>query len=167
MSTIRQLGTYKSAITEALYKDPEIVELLLGDVSGKTKPAIRAEFKDHVKSHLFIEDTVENTWSYIFYDVYLPELHYRLKNVAIKLVCLCHRDILETYDSPVDENGEPKYPGNRVDALAQMVEQRLVDDPEISKEFGIGRLKLDSVQVFNGVHFYGLILDFTDNYDFR
>ena len=69
---IFELGKFKAKIHAALYKSDNIKELLLGDVSGKTPTELRKLFKEHVKSHLFVDEVITETESYIFYDVTLP-----------------------------------------------------------------------------------------------
>ena len=41
-----------------------------------------------------------------------------------------------------------------------MVEDTLINDEEVANSFGIGKLKLDSVDIYNANRFYGCILQF-------
>ena len=113
--TTAERGKFKQEITSALYKSADIRDLLLGDTSGMSTSDKQKSFRKHVKSHLFIDDTIEETDSYIFYDVVFPTLRANIKTCQVVLYAVCHRDILDTYSNE-------KFPGNRADALAQMVE---------------------------------------------
>lgn len=146
-------GKYKEYITKALFQDEDIKRLLLGDISNLSANDIRLKFKDHVKSHLFIDDTIEETESFIFYDVSMPSLRANTKSCTIVMFAICHRDILDDYSNQ-------NYPGNRADALSQMIENCLLNDSEVANKFGIGELFLDSVNIYNSNHFYGCIMEF-------
>ena len=151
--TLVERGKFKNEINSALYKNADIVELLLGDTTGKSDAEIRKEFKSYVKSHLFIDDTITEAKTFIFYDVTFPEISTTTKMCNVLMYLICSRDILEGY---VKEG----YYGDRIDILAQMVEDTLINNEEISNSFGIGRLRLDSVDIYNATRFYGCILHF-------
>jgi len=151
--TTKERGKYKEYITKALFQDENIRTLLLGDISKLSANDMRVYFKDHVKSHLFIEDTIEQTGSFIFYDVRMPSLGAQIKSCYIIMYAICHRDIL-------DDFSDPEYPGNRADALSQMIENCLLNDSELANKFGIGELRLDSVDIYNSNHFYGCVMEF-------
>ena len=151
--TTSERGKFKTIIHSTLYKSNEIKELLLGDISKKNTNEIRKLFKDHVKSHLFIDDTITETESFIFYDIRLPDLRHNVKNCQIVLYAISHRDILDDYS-------RDGYYGNRADILSQMIENCLLNDENTVNEFGIGELSLDSVDIYNSKKFYGCILIF-------
>lgn len=146
-------GKFKQEITSALYKSADIRELLLGDMSGMSASDRQKLFRKHVKSHLFIDDTIEETDSYIFYDVQLPNLATQIKDCRVVLYAICHRDILDNY-------AKDGYFGNRADILSQMIEDCLINDEEVANSFGIGKLSLDSVDIYNATRFYGVIMVF-------
>lgn len=146
-------GKFKQEITSALYKSADIRELLLGDTSGMSTSDKQKSFRKHVKSHLFIDDTIEETDSFIFYDVRLPDLAAQIKDCQVILYAICHRDILDDY---VKEG----YFGNRADILSQMIEDCLINDEEVANSFGIGKLSLDSVDLYNATRFYGVVMIF-------
>ena len=83
--TIADRGLFKEKIQTALYKNNDIKELILGDLTGKKQSEIMKEFKDHVKSHLFIDDTIEETGSFIFYDVGLPFVDPEIKTCQVTI----------------------------------------------------------------------------------
>lgn len=151
--TTAERGKFKQEITSALYKSADIRDLLLGDTSGMSTSDKQKSFRKHVKSHLFIDDTIEETDSYIFYDVRLPDLAAQIKDCQVILYAICHRDILDDY---VKEG----YFGNRADILSQMIEDCLINDEEVANSFGIGKLSLDSVDLYNATRFYGVVMIF-------
>lgn len=151
--TTKERGEYKIRISNALLKSDNIKDLILGDTSNMTPLEIMKEFKKHVNSHLFIDDTIKETDTYIFYDVIMPVLRPQVKSIQVLLYAICHRDILENY---IKED----YFGNRADILSEMVEETLLDE-DIVKEFGIGDLTLDNVDIYNSNTFYGCIMTFS------
>lgn len=151
--TTRERGLFKQEIHTALLKNKDICEMLLGDTTGMSKTKIMTEFKKHVKSHLFIEDTVMDAEMFIYYDVIMPNLRSNIKDCRVVMYLICHRDTLD--------NGYTKegYVGDRVDILSQMVEETLLDESVVNN-FGIGELSLDSINVYNATRFYGCIMTF-------
>ena len=149
--TLIERGKFKSEITAALYKNADIREMLLGDTTGMSSSEIRKNFKQYVKSHLFIDDTIEEAKTFIFYDVIFPSLQEQIKSCRVIMYLICSRDILEDYS-------KEGYCGDRIDILSQMVEDTLINDEEVANSFGIGKLKLDSVDIYNAERFYGCIL---------
>lgn len=146
-------GLFKDEINAALYKSKEIVELLIGDTSGMPKTEIRKEFKNHVKSHLFIDDTIQETDTFIFYDVTLSKMRPNTKTCKVVMYLITHFDLLDNYF-------KEGYYGNRIDILTEMVEDALINNEEVSRSFGIGELSLDSVDIYNSKRFYGCIMVF-------
>ena len=147
-------GKYKTKIHNALYHSDGIKEILLGDVSDKSASEIRKLFKQHVQSHLFIDEVIKETHSYIFYDVATTYMRENIKQCSIMMYVVCHRDILDTYS-------KEGYYGNRADILTQMVEDCLINDEKVVRDFGIGDLKLDSIEPFNGRYLYGYLMSFS------
>lgn len=152
--TTAERGRFKKEINAALYKSEEIRDLLLGDTSGMTPAMIQKAFKEHVKSHLFIDDTITDATTYIFYDISIPEIHPETKTCNILMYLICARDILDNYS-------REGYVGDRIDILAQMVEDALVEDKEVAEKFGIGgNLDFDSIGIYNSTRYYGCVLSF-------
>ena len=151
--TIAEGGKFKQVIHAALYKSNEICELLFGEDMDANSHKKRELFQDRVKSHLFIDDTIQDTGSYIFYDVTFPTIHANTKTCYVYLYAICHRDILDNYS-------KEGYFGNRADILSQMIEDALLNDPDIVNDFGIGELSLDSVDIYNATRFYGRTMRF-------
>lgn len=147
-NTLSEKGIFKEKIHAALYTNAEIRELLLGDTSGMSTKEIQDAFRNHVKSHLFIDDTIKETESFIYYDVVFPSLDTNTKTCKVILYAISHRDILDNYV-------KDGYHGNRADILAEMIVDTLIVDEVVSNKFGIGRLTLDSVDLYNSTRFYG------------
>lgn len=152
--TTAERGKFKAEISGALYKNLDIRELILGDTSGKTASEIRTLFKEQVKSHLFIDDTITDAKTFIFYDVRFPYMRSQTKTCQVIMYVMCHRDILETYY-------KEGYYGDRIDILSQMIEDTIINDDEVANSFGIGRLSLDSIDIYNSLKFYGCIMTFS------
>lgn len=152
-------GKFKTEISSALYKNSEIREVLLGDTSGMKSTDIQKEFKKYVKSHLFIDDTISEAKTFIFYDVRLPSIHSQLKQCTVLMYLISDRDTLDDYY-------KEGYYGDKIDILSQMVVNTLINDEETSNNFGIGKLSLGSVDIYNATKFYGCVLSF-DIDDFR
>lgn len=146
-------GKFKTEVSTALYKSEKIRKLLLGDTSNLSPSETISAFKNHVKSHLFIDDTMTEKETFIFYDVSMPFIHTQIENPKIVMYLIAHRDILEDYS-------EEGYYGDRIDILSQMVEEALLDKEVINK-FGIGELKLDSIEIYNSMTYYGCIMVYT------
>lgn len=151
--TTSERGKFKEEIHKALYTSDNLKELLIGDISGMSASKIQSEFKKYVKSHLFIDDTIEETKSFIFYDVCFPSLDPNIKDCKIVMYAICHRDILEDYC-------KEGYYGNRADILTQMIEDVIINDEKVSMNFGIGKIALDSVDIYNSTKFYGCVMIF-------
>lgn len=152
--TTAERGKFKTEISSALYKNANIRELILGDTSGMSARQIQTAFKKHVKSHLFIDDTITDATTFIFYDVRLMYLHTQTKTCQVVMYAICHRDILESYT-------KEGYFGDRIDILSQMIEDTLINDKEVANSFGIGELTLDSIDIYNSQRFYGCIMNFS------
>ena len=151
--TTSERGKFKEEIHSALYQSSDIKELLIGNVSGMSASEIQCEFKEHVKSHLFVDDTIKETATFIYYDVAFPKCGYNLKDCKVVMYLICHRDIL-------DNCYKDGYYGNRVDILSQMVEDVLINNEKVANSFGIGKLLLDSIVPYNATRFYGCVLTF-------
>lgn len=153
LKTTAERGRFKQEIHAALYKSKDLKELLLGDISTLNASKIKEGFRDHVKSHLFIDDTITETSSFIYYDIRMPRLEPNIKYCQVVLYAICHRDILDNYE-------KEGYYGNRADILSQMIEDCLINDKSVANSFGIGELSLDSVDIYNASRFYGCVMTF-------
>lgn len=150
--TTKERGQYKTKINNALFCSQNIKEILFGDTTKMPPQEMISAFKSRVKSHLFIDETIKDTGTYIFYDVVMPVLRPQVKTCKLVMYAICHRDILENYS-------KEDYFGNRADILSQMIEETLLDK-EIVKDFGIGDLSIDSIDIYNSTTYYGVTMTF-------
>lgn len=151
--TTKERGEYKTRILNALLKSDNIKDLMFGDKNDLTPKELFPEFRNHINSHLFVDDTIKDTSTYIFFDVIMPRMRPQVKSIQVLMYAICHRDILENYS-------KEGYYGNRADILSEMIEEVLLDE-SIVKEFGIGDLELDNVDIYNSTTFYGCIMSFS------
>lgn len=150
--TTKERGIYKTRILNAFLQSDNIKDIIIGDTNGMSKKEVITKFKNHVNSHLFIDDTIKDTSTYIFFDVIMPRLRPQVKSIQLLVYAICHRDILDNYT-------KEGYYGNRTDILSEMIEDTLLNS-EIVKKFGIGDLELDNVDIYNSTTFYGCIMSF-------
>ncbi len=141
---IRNRGQFKSNIKKCLFKNENLCAILFDGEDIKVTPRV---FNERVKSHLFIDDTLTKKKSYIFYDVVCPRISAQIKEMKIVLYVISHREILDDYTQ------REGYYGNRADVLSQAVEEALITDG--AKEFGIGNLQLEEVDIYNSKEYYG------------
>ena len=156
---MKSRGRYKRNLKSAFMNYEPIKQLLLGDTTGKSAKEIRNLFKQHVKSHLFIDDTVTDQDSYIFYDVLVPQIHSSTKECKIMVYAVCHKKIIDDYE--IDG-----YFGNRMDILSEMIEDCLIFDEKTARNFGIGEITFSGMDIYNSTTLYGYILKFIVE-DFR
>lgn len=152
--TTRERAKFKREINKALFQSEDIRDLLFGDTSQMSTDMIRNKFKTRVFSHLFVDETIEDADTFIFYDVIFPNLHEHTKRCQVHMYLICHRDILNTYS-------RDGYYGDRIDILSEMVEDALINDDNTVVKFGIGNLTLDELMVYNTQRFYGVHLVFS------
>lgn len=150
---IDDIGLFKEKISKALFLNEDIKAMTIGDISQMNSRQILEAFKKHVNSHLFVEETIVDAGTYIYYDVAIPNMHTNIKECKVIMYVICHRDI-------VDDFYKEGYHGNRPDILSRLIEETLLDGA-IVKKFGIGDLELDSVNIYNATRFYGRILTFS------
>ena len=151
---LRQKGEYKSKIFTSLYKSRYLLRVLLNDYSIDEHTNCAKDFKEHVKSHLFVDGTVYDCASYVFFDVVIPNMRSQTKTLQIIMYVVCHRDIL---DEPTQIEG---VSGNKADVMAMLVDDAL-SNKEVRKEFGIGDLTLEESIVYSGKDYYGTQLIYT------
>lgn len=151
--SIADRGLFKEKIHTVLFKSDMVREMLLGDTTGMKQSEIIKKFKDHVKSHLFIDDTIEEVGSFIYYDIALPFVHPQIKTCQLTMYVIVHRAILEDY-------AKEGYHGNRADILAEEVENVLLNDSEVCRSFGIGPMEIYALYPYNSRQFYGVQIIF-------
>lgn len=158
--SISQIGKYKQNIHSALFKNKSLLNMIVQNADDMNMSKKMTEFQKYVQSHLFVDNTIEKENDYIFYDVRTSNMRPQIKTCTILMYIITPRDQIDV--TPYIEG----YYGNRVDILAQMVEDALINDKETVQEFGIGDLALEDVDIYNATRFYGRILTFKVK-DFR
>ena len=147
MGTLKDLGHYKDTVKHILYQSDNVNELLYD------APRNREDFANHVKSHLFVEEILEEQGTFVFYDAYVPRVHTNTKTVVMSVWCICSKDILD------GSYKKDNYPGNRADILAQFVEEAMLSKGN-KQRFGVG-FDLTNTDFYNGKKYYGVVLSFT------
>jgi len=156
--TLLERGIFKQTISSSLFKNQDLLHVICdGNIPESQKEKIEI-FKDQVKSHIFIDDTVDEQKTFIFYDVDIQEEYGSdtIKNCTVTMYAITHKDMIDNYN--VKENS--KYVGNRIDILLEIINDILINDKDIANKFGIGELRLASTEVVNLSRFYGSIIKF-------
>ena len=162
---LKELGKYKDRLYSVLAGDNKICGLLLGENYKNEIDDIDAKLEKYIFPHLYAEPTITDSDSYIFFETYIPKANSNIKTMKIIIQAVCHKNIARYKEK---QNG---YYGPRYDVLAQYIEEILCpDNKELIKkrikQFGIGRLELQNVDIFLTTDFVGRILTFITP-DFR
>lgn len=153
---------FKQGISEALFTSEDIRALLLEDTDATLDSPLdiqKGAFDSRVSQHLYIDNVIEKSGSYIFFEVVFPMIRNNTKNCEVVMYIMCNIEIIDTYTND-------KYFGNRIDSLLQMIEDTLINDKSNAQNFGIGNLSLDSAKPFMNKRMYGRTLRFIVS-DFR
>lgn len=151
--TLSERRKYKQIIHKALFKNEELRSVLIDGLEGKNLSVQMDQFKKRCKSHMFVDDTELEAGTYIYYDIQFPILNSQIKTCELILYVICNRKI-------ISDPGIDGYSGDRIDHLAELIEETLINDDAIVNQFGIGALKIESIKIYNGNKFYGLCFDF-------
>jgi hypothetical protein len=154
MKGIKDRGLFKINIKKLLFTSDDVMKILLADTEDTNMGTAQRKqlFDDHVKSHLFIDDTLSDKGAYIFFDCDIPAFYAQTKKCRIVVYCVCSRDLLDDFKME-------GFVGNRADCLSQAIEAALLN-PVAEKEFGIGDLTLEGVDIYNSKEHYGTIMVF-------
>ncbi len=157
---LKELGKYKDYLYSIFTGNDKICGLLLGKNYQINFDNIDLELKKYILPHLYIESTVTETQSYIFFEIHMPRASPSIKTMKIEIQALCHKNIAEYHNKPKG------YYGLRYDILSQYIEELMCPkDKQLIiqriKQFGIGRFELISVDLFMSNNFVGHNLTFT------
>lgn len=152
MKSIKERGLFKHNIKNMLYASDDVMRVLVDDYEKLTAKQKREKFLERVKSHLFIDDTLTEKGTYIFFDIVVQNIASQTKECKIVMYLVCNRDLLDDFELE-------GYYGNRADVLSQAVEGALLNE-ENAKQFGIGDLQLTSVDIYNSSNYYGVQMIF-------
>lgn len=153
MKSIKERGLFKQNIKNMLFSSDDVMRVLIDDYENLTAKQKREVFLERVKSHLFIDNTLTEKGTYIFFDIIVHNIAPQTKGCKIFMYLVCHRELLDDFEME-------GYYGNRTDALSQAVEGALLNT-ENAKQFGIGDLLLSSIDVYNSSDYYGVQMIFT------
>ena len=160
---LKDIGNAKVLLSKQLKNSDNILTMLLGKDYENKYEDVEEEIGKHIFDCLFIqgaEQILTEKGIYIFYDIDCPIIHANVKKIRITLDILCERSLLREF-SDLPKEIVKEYSGNRVDKLASMIDEVLIDDKKVSLKPGIGALTLESVQVYNLPKYYGKTFIFT------
>lgn len=134
-TVIRDIGSYKNHLITLLQNSQEICELLLGD--NYSDEDVDNMVYDQLYPYLYVDETQTEVKSYLCFEVDIPRIATAtIKDMKIIIWAYCHKACMKY--------AVKGYLGTRVDILADMVERVFHD----SRDFGIGKLRLESVTYF-------------------
>lgn len=147
-SVLKDIGTCKTKILSLLMASPDICELFLG--KNYTEDDVDNLMYKQVFPYLYIDNTQTEVLSYLCVEVNVPRVPTgTIKRMEVTIFCYSHKRCMEY--------SKKGFLGTRVDILADMVERCLRD----SKELGIGRIQLSSVNTyFPSNDYYGRQMSF-------
>lgn len=144
-TVLKDIGLYKNNLITLLQSNPDICECIL-DKKTYVEEEVDNMIYDQMFPFLYIENTQDKVRSYICLEVDVPRIPTgTVKDMKIIIWVYCHKDCMKYY--------KKDFSGTRVDVLSDMVDRTLCD----SDDFGIGKLKLDSVTYLNNANadYYG------------
>lgn len=146
---IRDIGVYKNNLISIFQSSPDICELMLG--KNYSENDVDKMVYTQLFPYLYVDETQTEVLPYLCVEIDIPRIATAtIKDVKIVIWAYCHKDCMK-----YTKKG---YLGTRADILADMVERLLHD----SRDFGIGKLRLESVSyMFPNNKYYGRQLIFT------
>ena len=133
---LKDVGKYKSNLISAILASNDICELMLGTGYNKETLDTTLTYK-YLFPYLYVDKTQTEVKSYVCIEVDVPRtLDFSFKDMKIIVWCYSHKDCMK-YSAK-------GYLGTRADILADMIDRLL----NSSRDFGIGRLKLNSATYF-------------------
>ena len=138
-----ELGKYKNTVISVICGNDDICKAIFGD-SYNVSDIDDELFGEQVLPYLFVPGAQEDAKVYVCVETAIPRtIGFELKDVKLIVQVVCHKDLIKYR--------KKGYSGNRTDILSDMVNRQL----NSSRDFGIGRLKLESVDIINTDKFYG------------
>lgn len=145
--TLKDIGSYKSTILNKILESEDIGKLMLGKNLNMETIDDDLLYK-YVFPFLYVDNTQTTQSSYICVEVNVPRtVNFTFKDMKVVVWCYCHKGIMKY--------SHKGYRGTRCDILADMVDRLL----NTSRDFGLGRLKLQSVDTFEPhKDYYGRVM---------
>ena len=146
---LRELGLYKHTVFTKIRNSDDIKEILLG--KNYNVEIVDDLLDEHIFPYLYVPDVQSEAKTYICVDVIVPKVpNPSIKNLKIIIWVFAHKSLMRY--------SKKGYIGTRTDILSDVLD-RLLDT---SREFGIGRLKLEDVGIFNSEKlYYGRVLTYS------
>lgn len=144
--TLKDIGTYKTRLMSTILTSSDICELMLG--KGFDQDTVDDDLMySYIFPYLYVNDTQIEAKSYICMEVDIPRIaNFSVKDMKIIIWCYCHKD------KDYMRYSKKGYLGTRADILTDMLDRKL----QSSRDFGIGRLQLNSVAYLPiGNNYYG------------
>ncbi len=130
--TLNDIGIYKDRIFYKIIRDKDIGRQLLGDIYNEETVAVDLPYH-HIYPYLYIDGTQTETKSYICIEIDVPRTSdFTYKDMKVIIWVCTHKDLMKC--------SVKGYSGTMVDVLSTMIDNLL----NSSRNFGIGRLKLES-----------------------
>lgn len=161
---LNELGEYKDTLVKILMSSEDVMTILLGK-DYQDLDEIDVAFDEHVYTALFVDGVQLNTGTFVYFDTYTSGIGTHIKDLVLEVDIVCSRDILNKY-SDIPSSIRKKYTGNRVDKIANCIENVLTENKDNANKFGIGELSLKKVGTINTKDYYGRSLIFASS-DFR
>lgn len=155
MMNLEELGEFKNKVVSKLINDPNIIDVLLGDLNKIDDPEVALLGKDNsgeggcVFKFEFVPDTQESSKTFLCIEV-VPEKTNgdSVTEMSIYVFCYCSKNIMQTYH----RKGQS---GTRVDMLASDIDKILNGNTE----FGIGPLEWVGSSIYKpALAYYGRML---------
>lgn len=151
---IKDLGTILSKVISAFKHSDEIRDVLFGGQINENDFDLQKAYEDCIWDCLYIKGIQTEAKTYICADTTVSRINSSTKNVKLIIQVFCEKSLLKY--------SKKGYVGNRPTILAEIIEEILIKDEEFSRNFGIGKLELNNVNIFtNGENHYGKTLEFT------
>lgn len=148
---LQELGEYKHKLASLFAKDPDILSVMLGNISEDTDTDELLFGKDndspgHIYEFEYVPDINETTDSFLCMETVVAraptDTAYR---VYLYVFPFCHKKIMQTCKVP-------GLPGTKADIMAVYVDRILNGN----RDFGIGRVRLISNEVYKPtLNYYG------------
>lgn len=146
---LRELGLYKQKIFVKIRQSDDIKEILLG--KNYDVELVDDLLDEHIFPYLYIPETQTTAKTYICVDVVVPKVpNFSIKNLKIIVWVFTHKSLMRY--------SKKGYIGTRTDILSDVLDGLL----DTSRDFGIGRLKLEGVDLFTSEkQYYGRVLTYS------
>jgi hypothetical protein len=150
---IKDLGTILSKVISAFKHSEEIRDVLFGSQVDESDFDLQRAYEDCIWDCLYVKGIQTEAKTYICADTVAFSIGSNIKTIKLVIQVFCEKSLLKY--------SKKGYVGNRPTILAEIIEEILISDENFSRNFGIGKLELNSVDIFtNGENHYGKTMEF-------